>query len=89
MNLEPDPWFDKPYPVGMYRSVCRIPANFLNDTRYFVSVLIGPEVGVIALRQNSALSFVVHDTGAMRQEYSGSWLGPVVRPRLNWRTSKL
>ena len=89
MNLEPDPWFGKPYPVGIYRSECRMPANFLNDTRYFVSVLIGPEVGVVALRQDSALSFVVHDTGAMRQEYTGSWIGPVVRPRLNWRTSKL
>ncbi len=89
MNLEPDPWFGKPYPVGDYRSECRIPANFLNDTRYFVSVQIGPEVGVVSLREEAALSFVVHDTGAMRQEYTGSWLGPVIRPKLKWRTSKL
>ena len=89
MNLEPDPWFGKPYPVGDYRSDCRIPANFLNDTRYFVSVQIGPEVGVASIREESALSFVVHDTGAMRQEYTGSWLGPVIRPKLIWRTSKL
>ena len=89
MNLEPDPWFGRRYPVGDYRSECRIPANFLNDTRYFVSVLIGPEIGIVSLRQESVLSFVVHDTGAMRQEYTGSWLGPVIRPRLNWRTSRL
>ena len=89
MNLEPDPWFGKPHPIGLYRSECRIPANFFNDTRYFVSVLIGPEVGVVAIRQDAALSFVVHDTGAMRQEYSGSWHGPVVRPRLLWQTGKL
>ncbi len=89
MNLEPDPWFGKPYPVGDYRSECRIPENFLNDTRYFVSVQIGPEVGVVSIREESALSFVVHDTGAMRQEYTGSWLGPVIRPKLKWRTSKL
>ena len=86
MTLEPDPWFNKPHPVGIFRSECRIPANFLNDTRYFVSVLIGPEVGIVSIRQDSALSFVVHDTGAMRQEYTGSWLGPVVRPRLAWKT---
>ncbi|HUP79662.1 MAG TPA: ABC transporter ATP-binding protein [Pirellula sp.] len=89
MNLEPDPWFGKPHPIGLYRGECRIPANFLNDTRYFVSVLIGPEVGVVAIRQDSVISFLVHDTGAMRQEYSGSWHGPVVRPRLHWRTNKL
>ena len=89
MNLDPDPWFGKPHPIGQYQSECCIPANFLNDTRYFVSVLLGPEVGVVAIRQDSALSFVVHDTGAMRQEYTGSWLGPVVRPRLNWRTRKV
>jgi lipopolysaccharide transport system ATP-binding protein len=88
MNLEPDPWFAKPHPTGTFRSECRIPANFLNDTRYFVSVLIGPEVGVVSIRHDSALSFVVHDTGAMRQEYTGSWLGPVIRPRLVWRTTK-
>ncbi len=89
MNTEPDPWFCKPHPVGVYRSQCRIPANFLNDSRYFVSVLLGPEVGVVAMRQDSVLSFVVHDTGAMRQEYTGSWLGPVVRPKLRWLTTKL
>ena len=44
MNLEADPWFAKPHPTGTYRSECRIPANFLNDTRYFVSVLIGPRL---------------------------------------------
>ena len=86
MNLNPDPWFGKAYPCGNFRTVCRIPANFLNDTRYFVSVIIGPEVGVVSLRQDSVLSFLVHDTGAMRQEFTGSWLGPVIRPRLDWQT---
>jgi len=89
MNIEPDPWFGKAHPVGEYCSVCRLPSNFLNDTRYFVSVLIGPEIGVVSIRQESALSFVVHDTGVMRHEYTGSWLGPVVRPRLHWLTEKL
>jgi lipopolysaccharide transport system ATP-binding protein len=89
MNLKPDPWYGKSHPCGSYRSECRIPANFLNDTRYFVSVLIGYEVGVPLLRQESVLSFLVHDTGVMRQEFTGSWLGPVVRPKLDWRTRSL
>jgi len=87
MNTVPDPWFSKPHRRGAYRTQCHIPANFLNDTRYFVSVLIGPEVGVAALLQDSAISFLVHDTGAMRQEFTGSWHGPVIRPRLRWQTN--
>lgn len=87
MCNQADAWYGKPHPIGKYRTECRIPANFLNDTRYFVSLSIGPEVGVSWIKQDSALSFLVHDTGAMRQEYTGSWLGPVIRPKLDWVTS--
>ncbi|MEQ1824419.1 MAG: polysaccharide ABC transporter ATP-binding protein [Pirellula sp.] len=86
MNGTPDPWYGKPHTCGVYRTECRIPPNFLNDTRYFVSILLGPEVGVSWLKQDAALSFLVHDTGAMRREYTGSWIGPVVRPKLDWET---
>lgn len=89
MNLTPDQWFCKPHDVGTYRSECKLPPNFLNDTRYFVSVHIGPEIGKPTLRADSILSLVVHDTGAMRKEYTGPWFGPVVRPRLDWKTTKL
>jgi lipopolysaccharide transport system ATP-binding protein len=88
MNTVHDEWFDKPHPIGAYQTTCVLPANFLNDTRYFVSVLVGSEVGSAAIREDSVLSFLVHDTGAMRREYAGSWLGPVIRPRLAWRTTK-
>lgn len=89
MNSGDDPWFDKPHPVGCYRARCRLPANFLNDTRYFVSVLVGESIGSPAIKQDSALSFLVHDTGAMRREYTGSWIGPVIRPRLDWTTDSM
>jgi len=89
MNSGDDPWFAQPHSPGLYRSRCRLPANFLNDTRYFVSVLIGESIGAPALRQDSALSFLVHDTGAMRREFTGSWVGPVIRPRLDWCTTQI
>lgn len=89
MNISPDEWFCKPHGVGVYRSECKLPPNFLNDTRYFVSVHVGPEIGKPTLRADSVLSFVVHDTGAMRKEYTGPWIGPVVRPRLDWKTNRL
>ncbi len=89
MNHAPDPWFAAPHPIGMYRTSCWLPANFLNDTRYFVSVFVGPEVGKPSIAKESVLSFVVHDTGAMRKEYTGPWIGPVIRPRLDWRTEQI
>jgi lipopolysaccharide transport system ATP-binding protein len=89
MSNSPDPWYGRPQACGSYQTGCRIPANFLNDTRYFVSVSVGPEVGVAWIKLDSVLSFLVHDTGAMRKEYVGSWLGPVVRPKLDWKTQKL
>lgn len=89
MNTGDDPWYGRPHPIGSYRTCCRLPANFLNDTRYFVSVLIGETIGFPLIRQDSVLSFLVHDTGAMRREFTGSWVGPVIRPRLNWKTSPI
>jgi lipopolysaccharide transport system ATP-binding protein len=74
MSLAPDVTFSKPIQRGTYTTACELPANFLNDSRYVVSVLLGPELGT--------------DTGAMRKEFLGSWYGPVIRPRLSWETHK-
>ena len=38
--------------------------------------------------EDYVLSFNVHDTGEMRKEFLGSWIG-VVRPRLYWHTEQL
>jgi len=86
MNSASDHTFGTPLEAGIYRTQCRFPANFLNDTRYFVSVNLGPEIGRPSIALDSVLSFLVHDTGAMRKEYLGSWSGAVVRPRLGWTT---
>jgi lipopolysaccharide transport system ATP-binding protein len=87
-NLVIDDWYDKPHPVGLYRSVCTLPANFLNEGMYAVSVFILTDVTNIEASAHEIVSFTVHDTGAMRKEYSGVWIG-VVRPRLAWQTEYL
>lgn len=86
MNSASDATFGVPLDAGVYRTRCQFPPNFLNDTRYLVSVNLGPEIGKPSIALDSVLSFLVHDTGAMRKEYLGSWSGPVVRPRLAWTT---
>jgi lipopolysaccharide transport system ATP-binding protein len=85
--VETDPWFDKPRPVGRYRSRCTLPANFLNDGLYRVSPIFLTGGAETAVHEREIVSFMVHETGAMRKEYQGAWLG-VVRPRLAWATMR-
>ena len=84
MNLQTDATFGQPLELGRYRTECIIPANFLNDSRYILSVFLGPQIGKPTIECDSVLAFSVLDTGAMRKEFLGSWYGPVIRPRLAW-----
>jgi len=85
VSLNPDPWNLKPAPPGLYRSVCRIPANFLNEGTYHVTAIVGRGYSENQVLEDYAVSFQVHDTGEMRAQYSGYWLG-CVRPKLDWAT---
>ncbi|HMG36657.1 MAG TPA: ABC transporter ATP-binding protein [Blastocatellia bacterium] len=87
-NLIRDQWFGKAHPVGLFRSVCRIPSNLLNDGRYTIRVLVLSDMANREVCVDEAVSFFVHDTGAMRREYRGKWVG-VVRPKLAWDTELL
>ena len=81
-----DPWYGTPQPTGLYESTCVIPGNFLNEGRYVVSAIVGRVPQKTTILEESVLTFDVHDTGAMREEYFGNWTGPVIRPRLPWNT---
>ena len=84
-NLISDEWFGKPYPAGLYRTFCTLPANLLNEGLYSINVIVLTDVTNIQLFEKEVISFTVHDTGDMRKEYVGVW-GGVVRPRLAWQT---
>lgn len=86
MSLTDDGWSGRPHPRGLYRSRCRIPGNFLNDGRYSVTVILGklPSMEPVVLEED-VLVFDVTDTGVMRKEWYGGWIG-TVRPRLAWYT---
>jgi lipopolysaccharide transport system ATP-binding protein len=87
-SVLPDFWSGKPRPRGLYRTVCVIPANFLNNDSYSIDVgLLNGRLEWQAGEKN-LLTFVVHDTGEMKKEYMGSWVG-VVRPKLAWATEHL
>jgi lipopolysaccharide transport system ATP-binding protein len=89
MTLTEDKWYGRPHHLGVFQSVCRIPGNFLNEGPYNIAAIVGKVPNQTQVLEERLLSFHVHDTGEMRKEYLGSWLGPVVRPRLAWDTSYL
>ncbi len=89
-NAIHEEWYGNPHPVGHYRATCTLPANFLNEGRYFVSafvVTLGPLQ--VEARAEQALSFEVFDTGVMREPGGGTGWPGAVRPRLPWKTEML
>lgn len=87
-NLLHDEWFDVPLPVGLYRASCTLPGNFLNEGRYHINALVLSDVSNVEARADEALTFTVHESGTVRREFVGYWLG-VVRPRLAWQTERI
>jgi lipopolysaccharide transport system ATP-binding protein len=85
ISLTEDPWYGRPHPLGLFRSVCRIPGNFLNEGHYSISAILGKVPDKTQVLEDQVLSFNVHDTGEMRKLYYGKWVG-TVRPRLAWHT---
>jgi lipopolysaccharide transport system ATP-binding protein len=85
MSETPDAWYGRPHPRGVFRSVCRIPGNFLNEGRYSITAIVGLVPTKTQILEDAIVSFTVHDTGEMRKDYLGDWIG-TVRPRLPWQT---
>jgi lipopolysaccharide transport system ATP-binding protein len=88
VSCTPDAWSGRPHPIGGYQSRCEIPASFLNEGRYTVTVIVGRGISEVQVQAEDAVAFDVHDTGEMRGLYFGQWPG-VVRPKLAWMTERV
>ncbi len=86
--MQPDEWFDRPAPQGVFRSRCTVPGYFLNVGRYTVTARVFVGVGQVEAAAERAVAFDVHEEGGMRREHFGNWIG-IVRPRLAWSTRPL
>ncbi|MES2467136.1 MAG: ABC transporter ATP-binding protein [Verrucomicrobiota bacterium] len=86
-NLGDDPWHGKPMPAGRFTSICIIPAFLLNESQYSIRFAIVSNIAHLEFLTSEIIGFQTHDTGQMRAEYTGHWLG-VVRPKLLWETAK-
>ena len=87
-RLGDDKWGYQPHPVGLYKSRIKLPANFLSDGMYLAHIGLQTDASHLNAWAANAISFMVHDTGAMRGEYHNSWLG-LIRPKFAWETDKI
>jgi lipopolysaccharide transport system ATP-binding protein len=71
-------------PVGLFRDVCYIPADLLNDGMHRVDLTISREEKSI-YHCEDVLSFEIGDSVEMRGSWYGKWPG-VIRPLLEWRS---
>jgi lipopolysaccharide transport system ATP-binding protein len=78
-------WHGKAFPKGLFRSVCSIPADLLNDNVYRVSLLFVKDSTVVLHAEDSVISFEIQDSLVGRDEWYGKWQG-VLRPALAWTT---
>ena len=81
-------WSDRPYPVGLFRSLFYIPADLLNDGAHRVHLYIARNQSEALLSSEDLLVFDVQDAPGRRSGWYGKWVG-AVRPNLEWRTEQL
>jgi lipopolysaccharide transport system ATP-binding protein len=72
--------------LGLYRSICIIPANFLNTGLHRIALLIVENQSSVTCRLDEALSFDMVEVGKQRFGWQGREPG-AVRPLLNWTTT--
>lgn len=80
-----DPWFNRTYPRGQFKTHCCIPRIFLNEGTDWVNAIILNNVTRFEAQFNDAISFNVQDADQMCKEYDGGWIG-LVHPKFAWNT---
>lgn len=81
-------WHGRPFSVGLFRSVCHVPGDLLNDGAHTVELLMVKDQGIVIFRQENLLFFEVRDEVERRGDWYGRWAG-AIRPNLKWITEFL
>jgi lipopolysaccharide transport system ATP-binding protein len=78
-------WRGRPYPSGLFKSVCHIPGHLLNSGAHRIALLVVKDGSRVIYQQDDLVSFDVLDLS----ERQGAWYGKragAVLPRLEWTT---
>jgi lipopolysaccharide transport system ATP-binding protein len=74
--------YERNDPAGLYRHVCRVPGDLLNDGTHRVALYIAKN-GRTILQEDQILVFDIRDVVEVRHGWHGKWAG-AVRPMLDW-----
>jgi lipopolysaccharide transport system ATP-binding protein len=80
-----DDFAAKPTVPGAYVCRCTVPANLLNEGQYFVSVSGDIPFQQVLFHEESAIGFMVDQTGGVSSRFPEKWAGAVC-PRVEWST---
>jgi len=80
-------WQGRPFPRGLYRDRCHIPADLLNDGLHRVELMV-VDSNQVVYQLDDLLDFDVRDDGEGREGWFGRWEG-AVRPQFEWETEQL
>jgi lipopolysaccharide transport system ATP-binding protein len=83
--VEATPWLGKPFPAGLFKFACHVPANLLNAGVHRVTLVVSKNEDVLLHKEDDILVFEVADSTEKRGGWYGSWDG-AVRPILAWDT---
>jgi lipopolysaccharide transport system ATP-binding protein len=81
-------WHGRPFHKGLYRSVCRIPANLMNQGTYRLRVTFLNEFAQLLYDNLETSIFSVHDLKERGIPWYGRFIGNV-HPRFEWTTELL
>jgi lipopolysaccharide transport system ATP-binding protein len=86
-NHEPR-WHGKDRPPGIYRSICEIPANFLAEGRYSITVKFWEGIGQQGIEEKDVLWFSAHARGLVRGDRPYPQTGAATMPLFRWTSER-
>jgi lipopolysaccharide transport system ATP-binding protein len=78
-------WHGRPFPTGLFRSVCQVPGDLLNDGMHRVTLLVVQDSAFVLYCYEDVLIFELHDSPDRRGSWYGKWPG-AMRVNLKWTT---
>ncbi len=85
INNRDSEWYGKSVSAGIYRVLCRIPANYFNNGWFSIAVNMFGRNFSDSKMEKDVLRFEIQDSSEIRGDYHGEFAG-CVRPALEWRT---
>jgi len=85
LNNRESGWYGKKMPKGLFRTTCTIPADFLNNGEFSLTINFYGKNYSDLHSMSEVLTFEINDSPKLRGDYFGGYSG-VVRPDLKWAT---